>query len=52
MVKVGVYNEDGEPIGFDYVYDDEPENDPYDDDFINRYDRDVYTDDDDDEGGE
>ena len=22
MAKVGVYNEDGEPLGFEYVYDD------------------------------
>ena len=30
-MKVGVYNEDGEPLGFEYVYEDDP-NDAVDDD--------------------
>jgi hypothetical protein len=41
-MKVGVYNEDGEPIGFDYVYEPDP-NDMVDE----WYDRDVYYDEED-----
>lgn len=39
-MKVGVYNDDGEPLGFDYVYESDPyeDYDPYDNE------RDYYDD--------
>lgn len=40
MGKIGIYNEDGEPMGFDYVYDDDDPGDPYDD--YDNYEREYY----------
>ena len=39
-----IYNEAGEPLGWDYPSTDEPDYDPYDDDGQDQYDDEEYDD--------